>query len=603
MAEFVEKRCEDMIPELEQMKRIKLFDENEIQEIAKKLKDHEYTIHRHTKRKEDYLKYIKYQMKLLKLVKQRREKFGNTQKKSDIDYSIVNKVNLLYKEAISRFQDDLRFWIAYIEFCKHVNYHSNIDRMIPRMLKIHQDKPKCWHIAARWQIEERKNIQRAKEYLLTGLRFHPESELLFSKIFQLLLNEAESATNTSAELKNSSASASTNDEEIPLAIKQATVIYRQAFKRIKDIDFIINLLNIAKKYKNTKKLQDEIVGDMIKEYSHKPQMWDTMARRELEGLTYDPEDNSNAMEVDTTELASLRERISYCEQVFQAAVKKIKTETMWSMYIDCLLEINKDMTSLPNYKRKLLKSALMQGHQAKKLQEDYYVYWIEMLENDKKDENSQSKRYEVLCNATEALPNSIKLWCAKLKYLFNSDQEELAFSEFNKAIKILGSKALPLWRMKLLYIQVKSPNKVEEFFKNAVQQDEAISREMKPDYIKWLVVTKGIQMARHVYNELSLQPPVCLELHKEMAALELIQPEICKQNARRPHEVAALQFGKNNTEVWIKYIVFEMKYGDPLKVSNIYQRAVKTLNPVDADNFISKYSLIKANPETIESLS
>lgn len=31
MAEFVEKRCEDMISELEQMERIKLFDRHEIQ--------------------------------------------------------------------------------------------------------------------------------------------------------------------------------------------------------------------------------------------------------------------------------------------------------------------------------------------------------------------------------------------------------------------------------------------------------------------------------------------------------------------------------------------------------------------------------------------
>lgn len=30
MAEFVEKRCQDMIPELELMERIKLFDKNEI---------------------------------------------------------------------------------------------------------------------------------------------------------------------------------------------------------------------------------------------------------------------------------------------------------------------------------------------------------------------------------------------------------------------------------------------------------------------------------------------------------------------------------------------------------------------------------------------
>ncbi|XP_017876078.2 U3 small nucleolar RNA-associated protein 6 homolog [Ceratina calcarata] len=72
MAEFVEKRCEDMIPELEQMERMKLFDKNEIRGIAKKLKEYEYKIQRHTKTKEDYLRYIQYEMDLLKLIKQRR---------------------------------------------------------------------------------------------------------------------------------------------------------------------------------------------------------------------------------------------------------------------------------------------------------------------------------------------------------------------------------------------------------------------------------------------------------------------------------------------------------------------------------------------------
>lgn len=35
MAEFVEKRCEDMIPELEQMERIKLFEKNEIRLVER----------------------------------------------------------------------------------------------------------------------------------------------------------------------------------------------------------------------------------------------------------------------------------------------------------------------------------------------------------------------------------------------------------------------------------------------------------------------------------------------------------------------------------------------------------------------------------------
>lgn len=49
-----------------------------------------------------------------------QQKFGINQKKSDIDHTITNKMNRLYTDAIYKFQDDIRFWIAYIKFCKHV---------------------------------------------------------------------------------------------------------------------------------------------------------------------------------------------------------------------------------------------------------------------------------------------------------------------------------------------------------------------------------------------------------------------------------------------------------------------------------------------------
>lgn len=84
-----------------------------------------------------------------------------------------------------------------------------------------------------------------------------------------------------------------------------------------------------------------------------------------------------------------------------------------------------------------------------------------------------------------------------------------------------------------------------------------------------------------------------------MAALELLQPEISLQNARKPHEMTTLQFGKENTDVWMEFITFEMKYGEPTRVSNVYNRAVKTLKPNLADNFITEFSLIKANPESL----
>lgn len=596
----MEKRCEDMIPELEQMERIKLFDKNEIRGIAKKLREYEYKIQRHTKCKEDYLRYIQYEMDLLKLIKQRRDKFGITQKKSDIDHTIANKMNHLYKDAIFKFQDDIRFWIAYMKFCKHVRFHSNVTHMLGRMLQVHQDKPKCWHIAARWEIEENKNKQNARQFLLRGLHIHPNSQLLFVDAFKLELDDA-AAANQKSETNEESVVPVVGDE-MSLGLKRAFVIYQQASKRIKDIKFIIELLNTAKGYENTEKLQNNIVSNIIQEYAHEPLMWDTMARRELEGLVQ-PSLSDTAMEVDSSEQTSLRDRITSCNKVYQTAVKKIKTEEMWSLYIECLLEINQKTGSLPNFKRKLLKTALAQAHQAKKLKEKYYLHWINMLNVEKKDENAEKKLNEILCTATDAIPSSVSLWHARLRYLLVSGQDEDIDNVFSKATQILGEKSLPLWKMLLLHAQAKHPEKTEEIFQAALKGHPNIAQELKPTYIEWIVLTKSIQTARNVYDSLCLQPPFSTELHKKMAALELMQPEISLKNARRPHEMSTVQFGKNNTKVWIDYIVFEMKYGDPKKVGEIHRRAVKTLDSALTDSFISEYTLIKANPDILNANS
>lgn len=50
-----------------------------------------------------------------------------------------------------------------------------------------------------------------------------------------------------------------NDNEIPFSLKTAYFVYQQAFERMKNIKFIIELLNIAKEYNGTEKLQKKII--------------------------------------------------------------------------------------------------------------------------------------------------------------------------------------------------------------------------------------------------------------------------------------------------------------------------------------------------------
>ena len=114
---------------------------------------------------------------------------------------------------------------------------------------------------------------------------------------------------------------------------------------------------------------------MINKFEKEPLVWDTIARRELQGLP-SPFGSDTIMEDDSTRQKSRKDRITSCNDVYLKAVEKLNSEEMWSLYIDFLLEINQERDSLPNFKRNLLKNALCQGHQAKKLTEQYYLYWV-----------------------------------------------------------------------------------------------------------------------------------------------------------------------------------------------------------------------------------
>lgn len=137
-----------------------------------------------------------------------------------------------------------------------------------------------------------------------------------------------------------------------------------------------------------------------------------------------------------------------------------------------------------------------------------------MLSN-KKDESAQKRLYEVLCWATDALPKSVDLWQARLRYHLAFGQEDSATAAFAKvdtsptfqsliyfnctifieqATEILGEKSLPLWRMRLLHVQTKSPEKTEQIFQAALQEGPTIARDMKPTYIEWLVLSKSESM-------------------------------------------------------------------------------------------------------------
>lgn len=62
--------------------------------------------------------------------------------------------------------------------------------MLVRMLQVHSDKPQLWKLAAKWEFEESQSVENARQFLLRGLRVHPESRLLYAEAFRMELHYA-----------------------------------------------------------------------------------------------------------------------------------------------------------------------------------------------------------------------------------------------------------------------------------------------------------------------------------------------------------------------------------------------------------------------------
>ncbi|XP_046403619.1 U3 small nucleolar RNA-associated protein 6 homolog isoform X2 [Ischnura elegans] len=660
---------------------------------------------------------------------------------------------------------------------------SNVSTILVRMLQVHgQERPALWKFAAKWEAEEGHSMENARQFLLRGLRFHPESKLLYAEAFHLelmyaqMLRQKKETTNTAtpstsegggeraaaavaamnaldnvgqtvpegalgvmAPLGNIGIDGEAAREEV-MEGKLALLMYESSVKKVKEVGFIISMLSLTKKFDFTQHLQEKIIHDLLTFFPNEELTWDTMARRELEGLSYSPittnaanstsgsgstplsilgatssEGPSNAISAALPKLPtktkaqkkpkmSFKQRIRSCCAVYDAAVKQLDTERMWAFYIECLLELlgngeagpgrlkdsggegssgrsgSMPVNPLPRFTRKLVLQAFRAAHNARKMTERYYLMWVDMLQGDNqsalpttpgsaggkgkkgtkgakgkgkagaanaggpgragkkgkkvKGAASQHKKVaRILAAATERLPQSVELWMSRLRHHMThggsggeataskatESKENTAMDVdnpnasqpsssgppaktpmtevvFTQASSQLGDipDAVIIWKFMLHYTQARgNTDRVESLFQDALNRGPAIASALKPLYIEWLVLSKGIAAARKVYDQISVQPPLCLEMHTKMAYLEGLQPVVNLKHARKCFELACDQFGKSNTDVWMEYVKFEMHKGSPENITAIYWRAKKTLDSLQGDIFVSEFSLLK----------
>lgn len=154
-----------------------------------------------------------------------------------------------------------------------------------------------------------------------------------------------------------------------------------------------------------------------------------------------------------TQLTS-KKRIELCVKIYSTAASIMKTQTMWSHYIDAMIDLNNNKSTQQNLKQNCLLTAYEGAHEAKCLSELQYLQYIELLKSCSKEEYEQ-KLCDVLQNSTEVYSNSIELWKLYLKHYMQKDDENKVYDIFAVASKIIGTESLPLWELLKQYFLIK----------------------------------------------------------------------------------------------------------------------------------------------------
>ncbi|NXN15535.1 UTP6 protein, partial [Indicator maculatus] len=593
MAERVEQRVEDRVPELEQLERVGLFTREEIRAILRKVSALEYKIQRRALRKEDFVNYIQYEINLLELIRKRRARIGYSFKKDEIEFSMLHRVHSLFKRATGKWKDDVQLWLSHVAFCKQWNTKNQLSKVFSSMLAIHPNKPALWIMAAKWEMETRLSSESARHLFLRALRFHPECPKLYQEYFRMELMNAEKQRKEKKEFERAKMDLGqfSYSEEI-LNGEMARIIYRDAAQKIKGAEFHLAVLSIAKLFDFTQDLQKEILESLQTKFADDPLTWEYLARRELELGSLQSTEHSTKQK----KVSEMTQREERCCAVFEEAVGAVPTEAMWKCYITFCLERYNRKTNSAELKQKRLERTLSvfdKAHKSSLLPEALYKQWLQLL----LEFNLSEKAVEVAEAASKRFSLSVEAWQMRLQVLIQLKRDDVTQC-FEEAIKHMKSKGtLPLWTLWVEWSEgTNSKEDTEALYQRSLHATTpAESVTMKEKYLDWTYRNCGYKKVKKVFTSLCENRPFSIDFFRRMIQIEKEQ-ESCKMlHLREYYERALREFGSTDSDLWVDYIKEELSHpqGKPENCGNIHWRAMKMLQGDLVEDFVSKHTLLQ----------
>ena len=182
---------EQALPELLDLKRKGVFDEREVQAIARKRTGYEEALARKVVRKQDFLRYVEYETNLEAL---RRSRINSRQvkdtKKSISDWAGTRRILFIYERATTKFHGDIELWLQYIDCARQQKATKQLARIFAKVLQLHPRSAALWIAAADHEWSHNGNIVAARNLALKALRLNDDNGDLIVWYYRLELRFA-----------------------------------------------------------------------------------------------------------------------------------------------------------------------------------------------------------------------------------------------------------------------------------------------------------------------------------------------------------------------------------------------------------------------------
>ncbi|XP_037795546.1 uncharacterized protein LOC119590859 [Penaeus monodon] len=213
---------------------------------------------------------------------------------------------------------------------------------------------------------------------------------------------------------------------------------------------------------------------------------------------------------------------------------------------------------------------------------NFYVWYLVA----KEQSCPHSEQCNILRSGVAQHPKATHLQLELMKCIMQgSEDEDEVLEDFDKiASDVRGKCGLELWEEIARHITDKE--KKSAIFSRASDHSSAtVAQGMRIKHLQHIASEKGLPEARKLYQKLNWTPPLCDKFHASMVELELSQEAADVKKIRGVFTAAVQQFGKKHPGLWLAYIQFEKRHGDPVLIGGLVTKAEDELEVHEAQIF------------------